>query len=187
MILINQLQLMWAQPRVAQPHLWTPFMCIAEPLSLTSVGSLMRTVFATGTPTVMEQYYAYEAAPVALSQPADVVMYAEAEALRRGGAVSIAVHYPDMKGRLAVSRISLNPEKCRGATYRFSCEGLGVIYAYLPVAVPVSIAPFASANSEKRATAWASTYPDLDPPQMWDWAAVGRHLPRLRRALREVV
>jgi len=116
-----------------------------------------------------------------------VVIYAEAEASKRGGAVSIAIYYPDMKGRLAITRIPLNPKKCQGATHRFCCEGWGVIYAYLPMAVPVGIAPFVSANSEKRAIAWASTHPELDPPQMWDWVAVSRHLRRLRRALREVV
>ena len=162
-------------------------MRVTKPMSLASVDSLMHKLFATGTPTVMEKYSAYEAAPVLFTQPADVVRYAEAEASKRGGAVSIAIHYPDMKGRLGVTRISLNPQKCQGATYRFCCEGWGVIYAYLPVAVPVGVAPFVSANSEKRATAWASTYPELDAPQTWDWAAVSRHLRRLRRALREVV
>jgi hypothetical protein len=157
------------------------------PMSLASVDALMRTVFSTGTPTVIENYSAYDAAPLRFTTHADILDFARAEASKHAGAVSIAIHYPDMRGRLGVTRISLNPEKCQGATYRFCCEGWGVIYAYLPVATPVGIAPFVSANSEKRAMAWVSTHPEWDPPETWDWVAVSRHLRRLSRALRQVV
>lgn len=157
------------------------------PMSLDSVDALMRVVFANDTPTVMEKYSDYDATPRRFSTHDDVLTFAETEVSKPAGAVSIAIHYPDMRGRLAVTRISLNPEACQGATYRFCCEGWGVIYAYLPVAEPVGIAPFISANSEKRAMAWASTYPKWDSPASWDWGAVNRHLRRLRRALRQVV
>jgi hypothetical protein len=158
-----------------------------RPMSLASVDSLMRTVFATGKPTVMENYSAYEAPPLVFTNHTDVLSFAEAESSKHAGAVSIAIHYPDMQGRLGVTRVSLNPEMCQGATYRFCCEGWGVIYTFLPVAAPVGIAPFVSANSEKRAMSLASTYPEWGSPQMWDWTAVSRHLRRLRRALRQVV
>ena len=157
------------------------------PLSLDSVDALMRVVFSSDTPIVMEKYSGYDATPRRFSTHHDVLAFAETEASKPAGAVSIAIHYPDMRGRLAVTRISLNPEACQGATYRFCCEGWGVIYAYLPVARPVGIAPFISANSEKRAMARASTYPKWDSPESWDWDAVNRHLRRLRRALRQVV
>jgi hypothetical protein len=159
----------------------------ASPMSLASVDSLMRTIFASGNPTVMENYSAYEAPPQLFTSHTDVLSFAEAESSKHAGAVNIAIYYPDMQGRLEVTRVPLNPQKCQGATYRFCCEGWGVIYAYLPVAAPVGIAPFISANSEKRATSWASTYPNLGSPQMWDWTSVTRHLRRLRRALRQVV
>jgi hypothetical protein len=151
------------------------------------IDALMRAVFATGTPTVMENYSAYEAAPLTFATHTDVLKFAEVESSKRAGAVSIAIHYPDMQGRLGITRVSLNPATCQGATYRFCCEGWGVIHAYLPVAMPVGVAPFVSANSEKRAMTWASTYPDWDPPHTWDWQSVSRHLRRLRRALRQVV
>src|SRR6266436_8368118 len=147
-----------------------------EPMSLASVDALMRTVFATGTPTVMENYSAYEATPLCFATHVDVLKFAEVEASKHAGAVSIAIHYPDMQGRLGVRRISLNPETCEGATYRYCCEGWGVIYAYLPVAAPVGITSFISANSERRAMNWASTHPEWDPSQTWDWVAVGNHL-----------
>ena len=159
----------------------------ARPMSLASVDSLMRSVFDAGKPTVMENYSAYEAAPLLFSTHTDVLKYAEGEASKHAGAVGVAIHYPDMLGSLDIARVSLNPEMCQGATYRFCCEGWGVIYAYLPVAAPVGIAPFVSANSEKRAMSLAATYPEWGSRQLWDWAAVSRHLRRLRRALREVV
>jgi hypothetical protein len=159
----------------------------ASPMSLESVDALMRSVFATDSPTVLESYSANGSAPLRFTTSTDVVKFAALEASKRAGAVNVAIYYPDMMGQLRVTRVPLNPERCNGATHRFRCDGWGVIHAYLPVSTPVSIAPSVSANSEKRAMAWASTYPELDPPQTWDWKAVARHLRRLRWALRQVV
>ena len=123
-----------------------------SPLSIDSVQALAHAIFARGSPSVAEANSRFDSDLRFLNTPATLVEFAEKARDDRGGLVHLSIHYPD------------------------ASAGWGLINVYLAVGDPVSMNSAVSANSEKRAFAWAATYPDLDSPSLWDWAAVARHL-----------
>jgi hypothetical protein len=49
----------------------------------------------------------------------------------------------------------------------------------------LGIASNIGANSEARAIKWSSTYPEMEPPSVWNWSAVKKHQSRLKRVLKK--
>lgn len=153
------------------------------PISDTAIQAIADAIFKERPSTVVESYSGPSQELCTFHTPLDLCTYANAKRSSRDGAVHIAVHYPDMAGRIARTRVALNPSKCDGHTYRYRADGWGLIRVYLQLH-PKTRESFVSANSETRANAWAATLPELDAPATWDWPAVARHLRRLRRALK---
>lgn len=161
-------------------------MSAVRPGTLDAVEAVATAIFEKGSPTVVEAYSAFGQPLRYFAAAADLVEYAQARSKEPHGAVHIAVHYADMAGRLQTRRIALDPSKCGGHTYRYSCEGWGLIWVHIELSPSPKLEPSISANSEKRAMAWAKTYPEMDPPSIWNWTAVASHLRRLRQVLRKV-
>ena len=153
------------------------------PISDAAVRAISEAIFKDQPLTVIEAYSAFEKELCTFQSPVELCAYALAKRDSTDGSVHVAVHYPDMAGGLARTYLPLNPLKCNGHTYRYRVDGWGLVWVYLQLR-PTSTGSFISANSEKRALAWAATFPDLDPPSTWDWPAVARHLRRLRRSLK---
>lgn len=153
-------------------------------VSLSSVEKIASTIFEKGKPIVVEAYSAFDKDIRYFRGQEDVINYAHEELVKKNGIVSLAIYFPEFGGELKIRKIDLVQEKCGGATFRFSSEGWGLVHVSLSVGAPASIASFVSANSEKRALAWESKYPDLGPVSAWDWLQVSKCLRRLRSALR---
>ena len=155
---------------------------MAAVLTDSAIRAIADAIFKERPSAVIEAYSSFGQEPREFHSSDEVFTYASA--LRcTGDNPHLIVHYPDMGGRVVRSRTELDPGKCGGHTYRYEAVGWGLIYVYLQLSASGNIDSFISANSEKRALAWTPTYPDMDPPSTWHWAAVARHLRRLRRAL----
>lgn len=154
-----------------------------DPVSDEAIKAIAEAIFRERPLTVIEAYSAPEQELRTFQSPEELFAYALARRDTPGGSIHVAVHYPDMAGRLARTHVSLDPLKCNGRTYRYRVDGWGLVWVYLQLR-PASLDSFVSANSEKRALAWAATLPELDPPSIWHWPAVARHLRRLRRVLK---
>jgi hypothetical protein len=153
------------------------------PVSDTAILAIADAIFNERPSTVVEAYSGFDQAPRTFQSSEELCAYTFARRGCSDASVHVAVHYPDMAGRVASTRVALDAAKCDGHTHRYRTDGWGLIWVYLQLGsrTPES---FISANSEKRADAWAATYPELDPPATWAWPAVTRHLRRLRRALK---
>ena len=154
-----------------------------DPASDAAIEAIAKAIFSEGPSIVIEAYSAFGQDLRAFQSAEELCAYALARRNSTDGSVHVAVHYPDMAGKLTQSYISLDPLKCGGHTHRYRVDGWGLVWVYLQLR-PQGLTSFISANSEKRAAAWAATYPELEPPSIWDWSAVARHLRRLRRALK---
>lgn len=157
------------------------------PLSDAAVSAISEAIFAKADPQVLEAYSEFGQEPIRFKSSAQIVAYAAKQRGKPRGSVHLAVCYPDMGGRVNVKRIKLDPEKCDGFTYRFVCEGWGLIWVYLQLEGESASGSFVSANSEKRAEKWLPTYPDMEPPSVWCWTAVASHSRRLARVLKKFV
>jgi hypothetical protein len=146
------------------------------------VTAVAEALFKERPSRVTEAYSEFESEPVDLRSAEEFCAYVES---RRGvqGYAHCAVLYPDMAGRLTTTRVELDPAHCKGATFRFTAEGWGLIRIYLKLSSVGGQKSFISANTEKRALKWAPTIPELESPSTWHWPAVARHERRLRRAL----
>lgn len=153
------------------------------PISDAAVKAVAEAIFKERPAVVIEAYSAPEQELRTFQSSEELCSYALARRDSAEGCVHLAVHYPDMGGRLARTNVSLDPLKCNGHSYRYSADGWGLIWVYLQLR-PTSLHSFISANSEKRALAWAATRPALDPPSTWQWPAIARHVRRLRRVLK---
>ena len=96
-----------------------------------------------------------------------------------------AFYYPESEGFVEKQRVSLNPEKCNGHTFRFSIKGWGLIYLQFH-RKHQGIECRATVNTEKRANEWADTYADLKEPSLWQWKVVERNARRVIRTINKL-
>ena len=156
---------------------------MATVLTAESLRTFAEAIFKEGPVTVVEAYSAFSQEARRFHCADDLCRYAEA--LRdTNDNPHLAVHYPDMGGRLGLPRHALDPDQCDGHTFRHIAEGWGLVFVYLQVSLDGRLESFVSANTEKRALAWEATYPDMESPALWNWPAVGRHARGLSRALK---
>ena len=144
---------------------------------------LVEAIFKESPTAVVEAYSSLGQELREFRSVAEVCNYAKDNCGPNSASVHLAILYPDMAGLISRTRIEVNPNKCDGHTFRHKAEGWGLIWVYLEMKQS-PVGSFVSANSEKRAHAWAATYPELESPATWHWPAVARHLRRLRRALK---
>ncbi|WP_394618683.1 hypothetical protein JNUCC0626_06150 [Lentzea sp. JNUCC 0626] len=86
------------------------------------------------------------------------------------------------------NRIDFAPGVSPEAPFRYTLEGWGLIQLDRGLVDGVRELGWSHTNhnSEKRASAWAATYPRLGDPAEWDWAAVTSASGRLNRAIRRL-
>jgi hypothetical protein len=162
-------------------------MAHTSPLSDAAVVAISEAIFAKGSPTVVQAYSGYGQDPLRFESAGDLCTYASRQRDKPSGSAHVAVHFRDTAGHLARKLVSLDPSKCGGFTHRYTFEGWGLIWVYMHLNGASPIGSFVSANSQRRAEKWSSTYPELDPPGTWNWAAVSGHRRRLARVLKIVV
>ena len=143
-------------------------------------------IFAKPGAAVAEVYSAPEHETLHFHTPAELCAYAARLEAEGDSCVLLAVHYPDMGGQFAPRRIALDPAQCGGLTYRYVCEGWGVIRVYLRLSSGKGPDSNVGANSQQRAEKWQAHYPAFGPTDAWHWDAVGRHERRLIRVLKKV-
>ena len=84
-------------------------------------------------------------------------------------------------------RVSLNPEKCGGATFRYAAEGLGLVQLYLAAPTPKGLNnSHTNHNSEKRAKAWAPIRSDMTDFQLWDFKKISAFSASLNRQVKKL-
>lgn len=89
-------------------------------------------------------------------------------------------------GNVQFRRDDLNPKTCKGATYRYSSHGWGLIQLYLESPRNGTLRnSHTNHNSETRAHNWATTYPELGDPTEWNWAVVNAFSRKLNRFIRK--
>lgn len=157
-----------------------------DPATDSAIEMLAEAIFKESPTAVVEAYSAFGQELREFRSSEEICAYAKANRGSSNASVHLAILYADMAGTLSRTCIKLDPRKCDGHTHRFRAEGWGLIWIYLALQQS-SVESFVSANSEKRANAWAATYPDMESPAMWHWPAVARHLRRLRRVLKLAV
>ncbi|WP_436495244.1 hypothetical protein [Janthinobacterium sp. GB1R12] len=155
-------------------------------LSTAGITAMAEAIFARPGAAVAQAYSEAERETLHFHSPAELCAYAARLEAEGASEVLLAVHYPDMGGHFAPRRIALDPAQCGGLTYRYVCEGWGVIRVYLRLSSGKGLASHVGANSQKRAEKWQRHYPAFGPTDAWDWAAVGRHERRLIRVLKQV-
>jgi hypothetical protein len=88
----------------------------------------------------------------------------------------------------AARRIDFHPGARGDTTFRYCCEGWGLIQLYYGGSVGTQELRWSHTNhnTEKRASAWAPTVPRLGDPAAWNWAAVTGASGKLNRAIRRM-
>jgi hypothetical protein len=150
-----------------------------------SIDTIAEAVFAKPNPTVVEAYSEPGQLPKSFRSAPELSSYIRAQLSPPKGLAYVFVVYPDMGGAPVRRKIKLNPAGCQGHTMRYSWDGFGLISIQLQQSDgPISASRVCS-NSERRAGAWSSTYPEWQQPGEWNWKAVTSHTRRLQRALRK--
>jgi hypothetical protein len=156
---------------------------MVAPITDEALRAVAAAIFQPANPLVVEAYSAFDAELCQFNSAKELVGYVLAQRELPGSSAQLAVYYPEMGGGLVQTRIELNPTKCQGHSYRYTATGWGLISVHLSWSES-PVGSLISANTQKRARAWASTSPELGSPAEWDWESVGRHLRRLRRVLK---
>lgn len=128
-----------------------------------SIGNILDAIYY-GNPTVFEAYSAFEK---------DLRYFPTRESLRdliseelatgdRHKSIYCFVHYSEAGGFIRKERITLDPKKCDGATFRYTSEGWGLIQFQLDVTDQTAVKCRFAVNSEKRANNWAGVARNLN-------------------------
>ena len=90
------------------------------------------------------------------------------------------------RGDVRTNRISLDPRRCNGATYRYALEGWGLIQLQLGGVGPRGLVQsHTNHNTRKRALTWEAQCLDrLGRVDAWDWREVTRVSSKINRYIR---
>ena len=154
-------------------------------ISENGIDLLTGAIFAGENPQVFEAYSEFDCEPISFTSSQELSVYIKQKASNPKGLAYLVVVYSDMGGKAIKRRIELNPLKVPNHKFRYTWEGWGLIS--VQVASPdLGIASGIGANSEARAIKWSSTYPEMEPPSVWNWPAVKKHQSRLKRVLKKM-
>lgn len=163
-----------------------PLLALAMPLTEQSVDTIASAIFEVPGAAVFEAYSDFDKEPRQFASANELGRYIKDAISAPSGMAHVFVVYPDMAGRAVRKMIRLDPVKIPEHAIRYTWEGWGLISVQLGTGTDPYSASCVTANSEKRATKWASTYPDLPPPKTWNWKCVKSHVRRLQRVLKQV-
>jgi hypothetical protein len=143
-------------------------------------------VFESGAPVVFHAYSGYGQPLRSFRSPSELISDIESAFVAGQKSVHFALHYSDSKGHVAERKITLDPRKCDGHTWRYAVEGWGLIQLQGDLRHAPAIECRVAVNTQKRAEAWAATYPELRDPSLWDWRAIQHHAGRIIRRMKHI-
>ncbi|WMD22080.1 hypothetical protein RAS12_06820 [Achromobacter seleniivolatilans] len=149
-------------------------------MTAATIRPLADAIFAKPGAQVLEAYSALDCEPMQFASADALAAFIEEKIAAARGMAYFYVVYPDMLGRACRKTIHLKPDAVPGHTLRYTWEGWGLISVQVQAA-GIRI----SANSETRANTWVPQYPEFDPPDTWNWRAVGSHVRRLQRVVKK--
>ena len=149
-----------------------------------NIDVMLEAVFE-GNPLVYEAYSKYDSDLVKFNSGEKLKSYIEKERSAGEKFINIVIHYPDSNGFVERKKIDLNPDKCNGATKRYSMNGWGLIQLQVDFGKQPKPECRVAVNTLKRATTWSATYPELQSPDLWNWEVVEKNVRRLVRVLRK--
>lgn len=83
-------------------------------------------------------------------------------------------------------RVSLNPDLCDGARFRFAAEGWGLVQLYLTSLNKNQLGNSHTNHfSSKKAEVWAPVRPEVENPAVWDFKRINSFSSRLNREIRK--
>ena len=150
-----------------------------------AIDAVAAAVFGAPGAQVLEAHSDFDREPRAFQNEGELVSYIRERISKPRGSASVFVLYPDMGGRAARETIHLKPGSVASHTHRFTWQGWGLISVVLERGDQPGTRSRVAANSETRARKWAPTYPQMEPPETWNWKAVERHARRLQHVLRK--
>ena len=143
-------------------------------------------VFESGAPDVFHAFSGYSQPLRCFTSSSELGADIESAFATGQKSLHFALHYPDTKGRVAERKITLNAKKCEGHTWRYTIEGWGLIQFQGDLRHASVIECRVAVNTQKRAEAWAGTYPELRSPCLWDWRVVQFHAGRIIRRMKKI-
>jgi len=154
-----------------------------ENIDISKIGEIFDSIFQESV-VVYESDSGFDSDLLCFDDIQSLKKHFDATANNGSFSSSYALYYPDTNGYFHSKKIILNPEKCDGATYRYSASGWGIIHLQISLREKPSIEVRVSVNSAKRAANWSSTYSELKDPNLWDWKYVEKQARRIIRVLK---
>jgi len=107
---------------------------------------------------------------------------------RRWHAVHLQLYVRGAGPAFVPRRVTLNPQACGGATFRYNADGWGLVQLYLGSASAGDARlenSHTNHNSMKRAQAWSDTVDVLGGVEAWDFGRITSFSSRLNREIRK--
>ena len=155
-----------------------------ETINSENIGEIIDAVFV-GEPEIYEADSAPDEELKSFSDKSILMDYISNELAKGYKFISFGIYYPDAGGVTESRVVNLNPEKCDGATKRYSFSGWGIVFLQMTYQEDKQVSCRVTVNSQKRASSWESTYPELKSADLWDWKLVEKHARRLIRVLKK--
>lgn len=155
-------------------------------LTRPGITELIEFAFNNGEPSVSQAYSDFDSPLRRFRTANELIADIDFNFANGHKNLSYAANFPDTQGHVIERRISLNPKRCGGHTWRYSVEGWGVFQLQLEQKPDGLVECRIAVNSSKRAAGWADAIPEFETPAQWDWKAVESHAGRLIRRMRKI-
>ena len=143
-------------------------------------------IFEQGEPLVFQAYSPVEKPALELRTASELIVDIQDEIHAGQTFLFYCIHYPDTRGYVLKQKIKNNPKKSGEHTWHMTVEGWGLIQLQADLKHAPEVECRVAVNSEKRAAAWAGSYPEFRSPELWDWKAVQKHTARIIRRLKKI-
>ena len=152
----------------------------------TDFTALLEFVFAECGCQVLETYSPFDEELAEFSSVSAIVQrYSVGRCEGTAPSVLLSLVPPSGRKLFTTRRIDLKPGSVPGATFRHTVEGWGTISLHLGGIGPKGLVhSHTNHNSEARARAWSSTYPEWKPVEQWNWAEITKISNRLNTHIR---
>ena len=155
----------------------------------TDIEQVLSWVFENLECRVFEMYSPLDQCLTEYKSVADIKWSEAFSKLGRGGSpLHLALWPVKASSEVTEKRISLNPAKCNGHTFRYTLTGWGLIQLYFGGVKNKGMEhSHTNHNSEKRADKWESTNADeMGDPKQWNWREVTSTSSKLNRYIRKL-
>lgn len=150
------------------------------------LGELLDAIFVGVKVEVFEAYSEMGEQICCFHDGAELHRCAESKLISPKEHLQFAIRYEDAGPAAIITKVSLDPRRCRGHSFRYRVDGWGMISLQFDIRKFPLLQCRIAVHTKKRALAIHASSTEGDHPDEWDWKFIEKQARRLIRVLKRL-